>query len=177
MSNSPTPQNEGPASKALGVFGWIVGAAVGSYSGINLLIPLFATGAVWWVGARLLKDDKKVILPAFSVNAGHCLWLTLGVLMTGAGALSAVGGDLIVYSIGLIWLLIKPSLGPLYLLGIFQLLSLGVNGYSFAEATVGSAPHKALLVHIIWRTLALFFMLKLFLILKKKPKTNAAIAP
>lgn len=164
-------------SKVLGVFGWIVGAAVGTYSGINMLIPLFATGAVWWVSTRLLKDEKKMILPAFCVNAGHFLWLTLGVVLTGGGAFSTVSGDLIVYVIGLVWLLKKPSLAPLYLLGIFQLLSLGINGYAFAEATIGSAPHKALLVHIIWRALALFFMLKLFLILKKKPETNAAIAP
>jgi len=177
MSDLPTAQKEGHASKTLGIFGWIMGAAAGIYSGINLLIPLFATGAVWWVGERLLNDEKKVILPAFSVNAGHCLWLALGVALTGAGALSAVGADLIVYAIGLIWLLLKPSLGSLYLLGIFQLLSVGINGYSFAEATIGSATHKALLVHVIWRAMSLFFMLKLFLILKKESKTNAAITP
>ena len=63
MSDLPTAQKEGYASKTLGIFGWIVGAAAGTYSGINLLIPLFATGAVWWVGERLLNDEKKVILP------------------------------------------------------------------------------------------------------------------
>lgn len=177
MSDLATSPKKGPASKALGVFGWITGAAIGTYSGINLLIPLFATGSIWWVGARLLKDEQKVILPAFSVNAGHCLWLALGAVLIGSGALSAVGGDLIIYAIGLIWLLLKPGIGPLYLLGIFQLLSLGINGYSLTEATIGSAPHKALLIHVIWRALSLFFTLKLFLILKIKANSNAAIAP
>lgn len=177
MSNPPTALQESLMSKALGIFGWIAGAAIGIYSGINMLIPLFATGAVWWGGSRLLKDEKKVILPAFSVNAGHFLWLTLALVLKGAGAFATLGGDLFIYAIGLVWLLKKPSLGPLYFLGIFQLVSLGINCYSFAEATVGSAPHKALLVHVIWRALALFFVLKLFLILRKKPKTDATVAP
>ena len=177
MSNPPAEPKESLMSKALGIVGWIAGAAIGIYSGINMLIPLFATGAVWWAGSKLLKDEKKVILPAFAVNAGHFLWLALALVLMGAGAFTTVGGDLIVYVIGLAWLLKKPSLGPLYLLGIFQLVSLSINGYSFAEAAVGSAPHKALLVHVIWRALALFFMFKLFLALRKKPKTEAAIAP
>ena len=176
MSDQPAVPQEGYMSKAMGIFGWIGGAVIGTYSGINMLIPLFATGAVWWGGSRLLRDEKKVILPAFSINAGHFLWLALALVLAGPDAFAAVGADLVVYVIGLVWLLTKPSLGPLYLLGIFQLVSLGINGYSLAEATIGSAPHKALLVHVIWRSLALFFVLKLFLVLRKKPKTDAAIA-
>ena len=175
--NLPSTQHESRISNGQRVFGWIVGAAVGTYSGIILLIPLLATGTVWWVSERLLNDAKKVILPAFSINAGHFLWLTLGVVLTGASTFAAHGLDLAVYIIGLAWLLKRPSLAPLYLLGIFQLISLGVNGYSFAEATIGSGLHKALLVHVIWRALSLFFVLKLFLILRKKPKTDAEIAP
>lgn len=177
MSNPPAEPKATLPSNAKGIVGWIAGAAIGTYSGINLLIPLFATGAAWWTASKLLRDEKKLILPAFSINAGHFLWLTLALLLMGAGALSTVGGDLIVYVIGLAWLLRKPSLGPLYLLGIFQLVSLGINGYSLAEAAVGSAPHKALLVHVIWRAMALFFMFKLFVALKNAPKTDVATAP
>lgn len=173
----PSASKESLMSKALGIGTWIMGTAIGLYSGINLLIPLFATGAVWWATSKFLKDDKKVIVPAFSVNAGHSLWLSLALLLVGAHAFANVGSDLIVYFVGLVWLLKKPSLGPLYLLGIFQLASLGINGYALTEAAVGSAQHKALLVHVIWRALALFLMLKLFLILKKKPKTDFAAAP
>ena len=176
MSSPSAAPKESLMSKALGIVSWIVGAAIGIYSGINLLIPAFTTGAVWWAGSKLLKDEKKEILPTLSVNAGHFLWLSLAPVLMGTGALSTVGGDLIVYVIGLAWLLKKPSFGPLYLLGIFQILSLGINGYSFAEAAVGSASHKALLAHVIWRALALFFIFKLFLVLRKA-KTDAAIAP
>jgi len=177
MDNSAVAPKESLISKALGIISWIVGASIGIYSGINLLIPLFATGAVWWAGSKLLKDEKRMILPAFSVNAGHFLWLALALVLIGAGAFATVGSDLIVYFIGLVWLLKKPSLGPLYLLGIFQLASLGINGYSLAEAAIGSAQHKALLIHVIWRALALFFIVKLFLVLRRKPKTDVAVAP
>ena len=59
--------------KVLGIVGGLAGAVVGQYSGVNLLIPLFATGLVWWGGTKVLKDEKKEILSAFAVNAGHFL--------------------------------------------------------------------------------------------------------
>jgi hypothetical protein len=107
-------------SKALGIVGWIGGAAVGNYCGINLLIPLVATGAVWLVASKIMGEERKIILPAFSTNCGHFLWLTLGLALSGFSAMSALGLDLFVYMAGLSWLLVRPSLGPLYLLGIYQ---------------------------------------------------------
>lgn len=169
---------EGLASKALGVVGWIVGAAVGSYSGINLLIALFASFGIWVAGSRLLKDEKKLILPVLSINGGHFLWLGAGLILLGPSALETVGGDLLLYAVGLSWLFMKPSTGPLYLLGIVQALSLGVNGYAFAGADVGSAAHKALVVHLIWRSMSLFVVVKLLIAIRKRQKqTEVPIAP
>ncbi len=166
MSESVEVKKEGLALKARSTAGWILGAAVGTYSGIYLLIPLFATGIVWWACTKLLSDEKRLIIPALSVNAGHFLWLGLGVALT--GVLNANSADLLVYAVGLLWLIKKPSVGPLYLLGAYQALSLAVNAVAFADAVVGSSDHKALLVHLIWRALALFLMVKLFLALRQK---------
>jgi len=99
-------------------------------------------------------------VPAFSVNAGHFLWLSLSLFLVHPAPVAAIGPDLVIYAIGLAWLVVKPSSGPLYLLGIYQVVLLGVNGYAFAHATVGSVEHKALLIHLIWRAMALFFMTK-----------------
>ncbi len=178
MSNLTSGPKKTPWSQATGIVGGVVGAAIGLYSGIILLIPLFATGLVFWAGVKIIKGEKKMILPAFSVNAGHFVLLASAMVLLGARAFSAVGADLVAYVVGLAWLFIKPSRGPLYLLGIYQLLSLGVNGYAFAEATIGSAAHKALLVHIIWRALALFLIFRLFIALKKRPEggTGAGVS-
>jgi hypothetical protein len=173
MSESAELKKEGLASKAGSAAGWVGGAAVGTYSGINLLIPLFATGGVWWVSTRLLRDEKKLIIPALSVNAGHFLWLGLGIALT--GALNANVADLLVYAIGLLWLIKMPSTGPLYLLGAYQSLSFTVNAVAFAGAAIGSSDHKALLVHLIWRGIALFLIVKLFLAIRQK--VSQPVAP
>jgi hypothetical protein len=168
-------KKEGLGIKALSIAGWVVGAAIGKYSGINLLIPLFATGVVFWASTKLLRAEKKVIIPALSVNAGHFLWLGLGVAFT--GDLNANAVDLLVYAIGLLVLVKKPSAGPLYLLGAYQALSLVVNAVAFADAAVGNSDHKALLVHLIWRALALFLMVKLFLAPRQMASPGDIVAP
>ena len=174
MSFLPTESKKSFMSKVLRIIGWIAGAAIGNYSGINMLIPLFVTGVVWLIGTKLLKDERKKIVPVLSVNAGHFLWLALALFLMGTDALSSFGGDIFFYVIGLTWLLKRPSLGALYFLGAFQLVSLGINGYAFVEAAIGSVAHKALLVHVIWRALSLFFIFKLFLLFRNS-KNDAAV--
>jgi hypothetical protein len=169
--------DKGWGFKVLGIVGGLAGAVVGQYSGVNLLIPLFATGLVWWGGTKVLKDEKKEILPTFAVNAGHFLWIILGAFMLGASAFAGLGLDLAVYAIGLIWLFKKPSFGPLILLGIYQSISLVVNGYSIAAAPIGSASHRALLVHVIWRVIALVLIAKLFVTLGRKSLPSTSEAP
>jgi len=65
-------------SEALGILAALVGAAVGKYSGIHLLIPLVATAIVWWVGKKSLSETKQLFLPAFSVQSGHLSWFVFG---------------------------------------------------------------------------------------------------
>jgi len=142
--------------KARNVVGWIVGAGIGAYSGINLLMPLGITAGVWWIGKKLLRPEKLLFLPAIAVQTGHLLWLSLGLLYLGVLDSSLI--DIVVLVVGLTWLALKPGLGPIILLSLFQILALAVNGVSFADAAIGTNPHKALLVHIIWRVMALFFM-------------------
>lgn len=173
MGESINEKKEKITLKVRNAAGWIAGAAVGAYTGINLLLPLFATSGVWWSSKKLLTGEKKLIIPALSVNAGHFLWLSAGILLIGVSGANIA--EALIYASGLLWLVKKPSAGPLYLLGTYQALSLMINADAFADAAVGSAGHKALLVHLIWRAMALFFMVKLFLALRQKEsQTNAS---
>ena len=63
MKQSEERKPESAKSKALGIFGALVGIAVSRYSGANLLMPLAATALVWWGGKKLLKDTKLLFLP------------------------------------------------------------------------------------------------------------------
>jgi len=176
MSEPAAIKKKGIGSKALGIVGCIAGAAIGKYSGIYLLFPLFATAGVRWASTKLLKDDQKIIVSALSVNAGHFLWLALVVALVGDLSLSFV--DFALYIVGLVWLVKKPSTGPLYLLAIYLVLSLASTGYSFADAAVGSGLHKALLVYLIWRAMALFLVIKLLMSFRKQQiHGNASVAP
>jgi hypothetical protein len=158
------------SSLVLRALGGLAGAAVGSYAGINLLIPLCATGAAWWIGTTVLSDDRKAILPALSVQSGHTLWLVLALALPGTWR--SVLPDLVLYLAGIVWLIRRPSPGPLYMLGAYQLLSIAINVKTILAFPIGSASHKALLVHISWRLLALDLMTRLFLVPRRRvPKT------
>jgi hypothetical protein len=143
----------------------IAGLAIGLYSGINLLLPLAITAGLWWLGKKKLPPEKLPFLPAIAVQAGHLIWLTFGLLYMRSLGLNMI--DIVVLVAGLTWLVLRPGLGPVILLTVFQVLALAVNGYTFAEATVGSGQHKALLVHIIWRVMAVFFMWQAYLQTRK----------
>ena len=174
MDESAMVKKEATGSKLLQIVGWIGGFALGKYSGINLIIPALTTGGVWWSAKRILGAEKQLIVPALSVNAGHFLWLGLGLVLTGD---FSVAGDLLVYAIGLFWLVKKPRPGPLYLLGAYQAISLVVNSVAFIDAAVGSAAHKALLIHVVWRIWALFLLTKLYLTIRRNVPQEDAAAP
>ena len=125
-----------------------VGAAVGQYAGVMLLIPVVSAGIVWWLGRKLLPADRQVVLVVLALGAGHCLWLVLGLVVR--GGIGAAFVDVVLYAIALGWLVVRPGVRPLYLLGIYQAVALVNNAVALVDAAVGSAAHKALLVHVLW---------------------------
>lgn len=154
------------------LIGALVGAGVGLYSGIHLIVPVVATAAAWWVGKKALKADRSIFLPAIAIQTGHLIWFSLGLVVLGQ-----FGGDLldvVILLAGLIWLIAKPGLGPVILLTVFQALALVVNAFAFFDPAVGENVHKALLVHIIWRILALSLMWHAYLKFRKGPQADTA---
>jgi hypothetical protein len=145
----------GPAKTALRIAGVVVAVAVGSYTGVQLIIPLVATALIWWVGEKLLPQPNQ-FLPAAAVQAGQGLWMILGLFVVDAIGRNLI--DVLLVLVGVTWLLAKPGLLPLILLTAYQAVALLVNGVAFVDAEVGTTPHKALLIHVIWRLLALVLM-------------------
>ena len=142
--------------KASVIVATVVGIAVGAYSGVHLLIPLVLTGLAWWAGRKLFPDRSPVYVAAAAVLAGQLLWIAVGLIAIGPWRLDLV--DIAILLIGVFWLLLRPGLAPVIVLTIYQALLLLINLLAFLGLPIGHNLHRALLVHIIWRGLALILM-------------------
>lgn len=134
----------------------VVGVAVGVYSGMHLLVPLALTSLVWWAGRKLFPERSPDYVAAAAVQAGHLLWITVGLIVIGALTVDLL--DIAILLIGVAWLLLRPGLAPVIVLTIYQALALLINLFAFLAFPIGHNLHRALLVHIIWRGLALILM-------------------
>ena len=133
----------------------VVGLAAGVYSGIHLLIPLVLTGLAWGA-ARLLPDRPTDFVLAAAVQVGHLLWITVGLVVIGALTVDLV--DIAILLAGSVWLFARPGLAPVVVLTVYQAVALLINVGAFLAMPIGHNLHRALLIHIIWRILALVFM-------------------
>ncbi len=145
-------KKQSPLAAVGGVAGAIGGWVLAKYSGASLLIP--AVGAV----LLLLVFTKTPFRPryfrgAISVTGGHLLWFLVAALTLGTWA--PVILDIVALTIGIVWLWIRPGLVAAIFLGVIQLVSLAVNVVALLSATVGESPHRALVVHCLFRVLAL----------------------
>ena len=142
-----------PIGALAGIAGAVGGYALASYSGANLLIPGVAAVVIGIIAAKALPADRKVIVPALAVQGGHLVWLALaGIILN---AFWAVALDVMVLGVGLVWLAIRPGLGPILVCGIYQLFALILNVMNFSTVQPGSVAHRALLVHILLRVTAI----------------------
>jgi hypothetical protein len=148
------------AANPLAMIGGVAGAAAGyivsQYTGLMALIPLGGALLFGLIAAKVVGPAARPMVPGFAVQAGQWLWFLVGAVAT--GQYQSVLLDLIILAIGLVWLLARPGLGPVLLLGIYQVISVVINAATFASAAVGSVEHKALLIHLIFRVAAVVLM-------------------
>lgn len=142
--------------KASAIAAILVGIAVGVYSGMHLLIPLVLTGLAWWVVRTLRPDLSPDYVAAAAVQVGHLLWIAVGLVVIGALTVDLV--DIAILLGGVAWLLVRPGLAPVIVLTIYHGLALLINLFAFLNFPIGHNLHRALLVHILWRGLALLLM-------------------
>jgi hypothetical protein len=142
--------------KAAAIVAIVVGVAAGVYSGIHLLIPLVLTGLLWWTARRLLPGRPPDFVAAAAVQGGHLLWIAVGLVVIGALTVDLI--DIAILLAGVVWLLARPGLAAVIVLTVYQAAALLINLAAFIAMPVGENLHRALLIHIIWRVLALVFM-------------------
>lgn len=141
----------------LGLITLIIGVAVGAYAAAFVFVPLIGTLVAAILAMKLFSAEKRFIVPAFAVQAGHLIWFGLGVMLAGT-VNNAVLLDVLVLAAGLIWLVAAPGYVPIAALAGFQLFATWINADALLAADWASISHKALLVHLALRFLALVFL-------------------
>jgi hypothetical protein len=148
-----------PSRKKL-LAGQIAGAALGiaasTYSGMNLLVPGVAAVAILFAGTKLWRPSEPHYLGAIAVQGAHLVWLLVGTALVGAWGANLI--DVIVLGAGVAWLWFRPSIWPVLLLTVFQVLALAFNTLVILQHPVGNMEHRALAVHIMLRIVAVASM-------------------
>ena len=136
----------GGAAGAVG--GWLLS----SYCGANLLLPGLALILLLVVFAKS-PVRPRYFVGAIAVTAAHLAWFVAGAAILGNWSATLL--DIVALAAGITWLWVRPGLASTLFLGAVQGLSLAANAYQLLTVPVGSAPHRALTVHVLFRVLAL----------------------
>lgn len=137
------------------MIGGLVGAAGGwtfsEYCGSSIWIP----GAVCVLLLLLFAKTSfkpKYFAGSIAIISGHVVWFAVAAVIS--KSVAAVGLDILFLSAGIIWLWLRPGLGAAIYLATIQLLSLSLNVYSLSGVAFGSTDHRALVAHIVFRSIA-----------------------
>jgi hypothetical protein len=145
-----TTRKQNPLAAVAGIAGAIGGFALAKYSGASLFIPGAAAILL------LIIFTKSSVHPryfrgAISIVTAHIVWFIVGALVLGTW--TPVILDIVALTIGVIWLWVRPGLGPVIFVGVVEMISLAMNVVTITSVEVGSVAHRALVVHLLLRIL------------------------
>ncbi|MDD5084776.1 MAG: hypothetical protein PHE61_01890, partial [Candidatus Omnitrophica bacterium] len=128
---------------------------IGKYFSVHVLVPFLGIFLAWLIADKTFKLSLKPMVPAFAVQAGYAFWLILGCLFL--GRLDPFI-DIMVLLGGLVWLILRPGLGPVIFLTIYHIIAFIVKVPFFVSSVVGSSLYKIMLVHMLLRASAVVLM-------------------
>lgn len=145
----------------------MVALAIGWYSGIFVLFLAGGTVLFWWFGKILLKPEAQAYRKAIAMQAGQLFVTSAFMIFAGVtkkiyfASNDVVGGailDVLIPVIGISWLARRPNLKSIIFLSGYQVFAIIINIVNLSEMLIWTMNHKALVAHILWRTIALFLM-------------------
>ncbi len=158
------------------IAGWIGGFALSKFLGMMVLIPLFGGGVCWYAGRRFWPEMDRSLWAAVSTQVGHILWFGVAIAMLSSDA--TLIAEVVGYTVLVALVVIFKRPGTVYALLAYQAFATAINFYSLISTEFGTVPNKALLVHLIVRSLAIFFMVKFLVEVRKTPSPpSEALAP
>ena len=162
----PEPSKKShPLASIGGIAGAIGGWTLSQYCGASIWIP----GAA--IILFLVLFAKSPVRPkhfagAIATTAAHVIWFVVGSAITGMWSATAL--DIIALSAGIAWLWWRPNLSSVLFLGLVQLASLLFNAYMISSAPFGSAQHRALTAHCVFRIMAIICLIAGYLRMRRE---------
>jgi hypothetical protein len=144
-------------SKFIGLLALIFGAYIGKYNWLALIIVVGGAVLFYWLASKYNKKKLKPFLPAIAVLGGQFAWFLFGFLY--ANNFAYVLFDVILILIGVIWLVLQPSMGPVILLALYESISFILNIVKILTTQLEAGIFAAFLLHAILRISAIVFLL------------------
>jgi hypothetical protein len=153
--------------------GGIVGAAVGFYCGFMLLIPSVVTVVAFMILKKIELPRVEAFKLGIAVILGHTAWFVVGFFAPHSKPWIILP-DIVLAMAGVVWLCVRPGIGPVLYVIAFEVLSLLVNLSTLSSHHFGRMQHKALVAHIALR---LFIAASCWLAWKQASKNKPTLTP
>lgn len=130
------------------------------YMGLSLAIPTIGIFLCLWVANKFLSPSKKPMKVAIAWQAGFVLSFSLIAVLAGEFKGAAMW-ELFITTAALVWLIIRPSIGPVVLLTflhVLTLLAIALVIFLQLELESISPTYKGLLLNVIFRVPPIIFM-------------------
>ncbi|HZR18371.1 MAG TPA: hypothetical protein VFE51_13850 [Verrucomicrobiae bacterium] len=165
QTDPPQQKLPAPAGRQIGVVvAWLFGAAVGSYCGWLLVIPLALAFGVGWVLKKLPAGPEPFRI-ALALVAAQALYLTADIVLGGGWLPDAA--HILVLVAGFVWLWVRPGIGPVILLGLYEITTGVLITMAYGSAQTGSWQNKALVAQLFLRASAVLFLISGYLKARK----------
>lgn len=129
---------------------FIIGIILQNLIKITIGIPLALIFISWWISDVAVRSRAKHFVPAFSFIAGAALWLLIGSLLT----VSIFGlVNFLLLATGLVWLLKRPSLGPviyLIIIHLFHFLLIVISSEFLGSAVATHVMLKGISMYLLY---------------------------
>jgi hypothetical protein len=114
------------------------------------LIPILLTCVALFAVKKLFPRLPEAAVFFSGLATGQLLWFLAGAILA-PGLWLAVAPDLVIGGLLIAWFLARPSAAPAALLMAFEVIGLGMNGWTLTEVGFSNPAGKALIFHIVLR--------------------------
>lgn len=135
-----------------------ISSEAGKWLGLSLLVPIILAFASCWVMGKILDPSIRFLNIAAGIPASQALNFMIPLFVFGSAALPAVGFDIVVIAVAIVWLFARPSTGPLILLLAYEVFGLLMNVYALTGGSFEQNLLKGLITSILIRVFALFVL-------------------
>jgi len=134
------------------IIGFAVGGVVGKYLGLVSVFPVLGGIVGYLILRKIIKPISGPLLPACIILSAQLFWIIIGLILKGTLNLGLL--DAVILVGGLAWLIARNSRAAVIFLIIYQALGFVLNFFGITAADFGTDTHKALLAHLILKSLS-----------------------